>query len=40
MIGFSKTPKDPDNIVAFEAEDTTGKRYVFKTRNQHPQIKR
>lgn len=31
MVGFSKTPKDPDNIVAFEVEDSTGKKIVFKT---------
>ena len=33
MAGFSSAHDDPDFIVAFEVEDTSGKTFVFKTRN-------
>jgi len=32
LMGFGKAPNDPDHIVAFEAEDTSGKNSRFTTK--------
>ncbi len=32
LMDFGKAPNDPDHIVAFEVEDSTGNNYRFSTR--------